>query len=234
MKSIILNKQIEISGKKCYFYADPSPEAILIQPLGKEETETLAAQVTQIKSKSKKPFVYAGFVVEDWNTELSPWEAPPVFGKTGFGKDAEETLIWIKNELIPYVHSEFPESAGKKHIIGGYSLAGLFSLWSAYVSDLFYGTAGVSPSVWFPGWLDYIQTHKYGASYVYLSLGDTENKTKNTVMRTVKDNIESQYSLLREQLSSENCLLEWNHGGHFNEPEIRTAKGFVHLLNMMR
>ena len=233
MKSNSLNLRAEISGKKCYFYADPCPKAILIQPLGEEETETLHLQLAYIKSRSPIPFVFAGFVAEDWNEALSPWKAPPVFGKAGFGNGAAETLAWIEKELIPYVDSIFPEAAGKR-IIGGYSLAGLFSLWAAYESHAFTCAAGVSPSVWFPGWVDYIQSRDICVSAVYLSLGDAESKNRNAVMRTVKENIETQYSCLCRQLSTKNCMLEWNQGGHFNEPEIRTAKGFVRLLNTMR
>ena len=224
---------MEISGKKCYIYSDPHPEAILIQPLEEEETGTLHLQLAYIKSRSPIPFVFAGFVAEDWNEALSPWKAPPVFGKAGFGNGAAETLAWIEKELIPYVVSIFPEAAGKR-IIGGYSLAGLFSLWAAYESHAFACAAGVSPSVWFPGWLAYIQSRKMCVAAVYLSLGDAECKTRNALMRTVKENIETQYSLLCKQLPPENCMLEWNQGGHFNEPEIRTAKGFVRLLNTMR
>ena len=28
-----------------------------------------------------------------------------------------------------------------------------------------------------------------------------------------------------------NCILEWNEGNHFKDPDIRTAKGFAWLLN---
>ena len=27
------------------------------------------------------------------------------------------------------------------------------------------------------------------------------------------------------------CVLEWNEGNHFKEPDLRTAKGFAWLLN---
>lgn len=43
----------------------------------------------------------------------------------------------------------------KTYYLGGYSLAGLFSLWAAYQTNLFAGIAAASPSVWFPGFLDY-------------------------------------------------------------------------------
>ena len=38
--------------------------------------------------------------VEDWNRDLSPWEAPPVLGKEEFGGRAEETLQELKETVL--------------------------------------------------------------------------------------------------------------------------------------
>ena len=61
-----------------------------------------------------------------------------------------------------------------------------------------------------------------------LSLGKKEEKTKNQVMASVGDNIRKMYELLS---GSMDIVLEWNEGGHFNEPDIRTAKAFEHILS---
>ena len=45
----------------------------------------------------------------------------------------------------------------RTYYIGGYSLAGLFSLWAAYQTDVFSGFAAASPSVWFPGFIEYMK-----------------------------------------------------------------------------
>ena len=120
--------------------------------------------------------------------------------------------------------------ADVKLCIGGYSLAGLFALWSAYETDLFDGVAAASPSVWFPGWIGHAETNAVKAGKVYLSLGDKEEKTRNPVMRTVGDNIRRQHELLQAEPACEKCILEMNQGNHFKEPDIRTAKGFAWLL----
>ena len=39
--------------------------------------------------------------VSDWDDCLSPWPAPPVFGKNVFGGHARQTLDTIVQELIP-------------------------------------------------------------------------------------------------------------------------------------
>ncbi|MFQ9395228.1 MAG: hypothetical protein ACLR2E_15725 [Lachnospiraceae bacterium] len=134
-------------------------------------------------------------------------------------------------------------------ILGGYSLAGLFSLWAACQTDVFSGIAAVSPSVWFPGWMEYALSQPIQTGRIYLSLGDKEERTKNQTMKTVGDNIRKLYqhysapdSVLscteelhhpqpEEQPSTRHfllsCTLEWNPGGHFQHPEERTAQGFA-------
>ena len=69
--------------------------------------------------------------------------------------------------------------------LGGYSLSGLFALRAAYQTDRFWGIAAVLPSVWFPGWESYMETHGVQASAVYLGLGAREEKTRNKTMAAV-------------------------------------------------
>ena len=117
-----------------------------------------------------------------------------------------------------------------KHVLlGGYSLAGLFSLWASYYTGIFQGIAAASPSVWFPKWIDYAMEHNPHAQSIYLSLGDKEEKAKSPVMAQVGNAIRRQHELLMEQ--EVNTILEWNAGNHFVDSEKRMAKGFAWLLN---
>jgi len=117
----------------------------------------------------------------------------------------------------------------KKYFIGGYSLAGLFALWAAYRTDFFEGVAAASPSIWFPGFVDYMKAGTINADKVYLSLGKREAKTRNPVMATVADCIERSFDLLRQQ--GVTSTLEWNEGNHFNDADVRTAKAFSWVLS---
>ena len=118
--------------------------------------------------------------VNNWNEELSPWNAPAVFGNEGFGSGAEATLKAVLDVLDPFDKT-------KNYYIGGYSLAGLFALWSACQTDVFAGVAAASPSIWFPGFIDYMKEHAPHTGSVYLSLGDREEKIRNPVMSTVEN-----------------------------------------------
>ena len=197
----------------------------------------LDSEVAEIRRLAGgKGFTLAAFKVDDWNADLSPWEAPPVFGNEGFAGGAEVTLKYVTDQLIPELTGgkdwpADPKSAPAIYI-GGYSLAGFFALWASYQTDLFRGAAAASPSVWFPGWIEYAESNPIKTDKVYLSLGGREEKTRNPVMRTVGDNIRKQFELLQAHKACEKCTLEMNQGNHFREPDIRTAKGFAWLLNI--
>ena len=197
---------------------------MLIQPIDEHDLEALDQEVEAIKELSDKPFSLVAFMIKDWNQKLTPWAAPPVFGKTPFGDGAEKTLEFITSKLLPEVQENIPHL-----ILGGYSLAGLFALWAGYQTDLFEGIAAASPSVWYPQWIDFASENKPLAKSVYLSLGDKEEKAKNPVMAQVGNAIRKQHELLTEQEIK--TILEWNAGNHFVDSDKRIAKGFSWLLN---
>jgi predicted alpha/beta superfamily hydrolase len=86
-----------------------------------------------------------------------------------------------------------------------------------------------SPSVWFPGFAEYMKKNEIKTNTVYLSLGNREEKTRNPIMATVGDRIREAYVLLKER--GVNCILEWNEGNHFKDADIRTARAFAWALN---
>ena len=214
-----------IDNKSCIEYITDAAKYLLIQPVDGHDIEVLDNEVAEIQDNTDKQFSLIAFKIEDWNNELSPWEAPPAFGNKSFGSGSKDTLEFIENRLIPTVKEKYNLNDDIKCILGGYSLAGLFSLWSAYKSNTFSGIAAASPSVWFNGWEEFINNNTPLSNTIYLSLGDTEEKTKNKVMSAVGDNIIKQEKLLKND--NINTILEWNKGGHFSDSDLRVAKAFA-------
>lgn len=221
------DKVVDISGKECHLYKDDNAEFLLVQPIDERELDILGQEVEIIKALTPKPFSLVAFVIKDWNQELTPWTAPPVFGKTPFGNGAADTLEFVVDQLLPALQEGRPLV-----ILGGYSLAGLFALWAAYQTDRFEGTVAASPSVWFPHWVEYATHNRPLATSIYLSLGDKEEKAKNPVMAQVGNAIRRQRELLAEQIG--NTILEMNPGNHFADSEKRTAKGFAWVMDKCR
>ena len=206
-----------------YRYGNEDAQVVLVQLVSDYELRFLQEEYDLIKEKlPERDFLLLGLRIDDWNEELSPWEAPAVFGKDDFGSGANDTL----QELIRTLKD--PVLKQKDLYLGGYSLAGLFALWAAYQTDLFKGVAAVSPSVWFPGFLDYVKGNEIRTNKIYLSLGDQEHKTRHPVMATVQDNIEALHQYYQQKGCE--CLLEYNPGNHFRDPHLRMTKGFFWLL----
>lgn len=208
-------------------YGNKESNIVLLQVTGDHELKLLENEYDMIKKTVPADFCLFCFRVEDWNKNLSPWEAPAVFGKEVFEGKAEDTLNLIIENILPAVLAGRTLDEVKLYI-GGYSLAGLFALWSTFRTDVFTGCAAVSPSVWFPGFTDYVKEHDILTDKVYLSLGDAEEKTKNAVMKTVGQSIRD----IGEHIKTKTeCVLEWNKGGHFKDTHMRMARGFTWLLD---
>ncbi|MBQ7613954.1 MAG: esterase [Butyrivibrio sp.] len=203
-----------------YEFGDKSSNIVLIQPVDEQQLDVMSFEVGEIKRLSGKDFKLAAFPVGNWNKALSPWKAPAVFGNDDFGDEAQNTL----DAILKYC-----DDSEKTYYLGGYSLAGLFSLWTAYRTGLFKGVAAVSPSMWFPGFDDYMKDNEIRCDNIYLSLGDKEEKARNPVMATVGDRIREAETLLKQQ--NVNCYLEWNESNHFKEPDVRISKGFSWVIN---
>jgi len=217
-------KECTLSDRTYFLYRDETATYLLIQPIDEHDLEVLDQEVEAIKELSDEPFSLVAFMIKDWNQELTPWGAPPVFGKTPFGDGAEKTLEFVTSHLLPEVQDIIPHI-----ILGGYSLAGLFALWAGYQTSKFEGIAAASPSVWYPQWIDFASENKPLAKSVYLSLGDKKEKAKNPMMAQVGNAIRKQHELLMEQ--EVNTIFEWNAGNHFVDSDKRMAKGFAWLLN---
>lgn len=218
-------QSFQLDGRTVTIYSTPVPQMLFLQPVDEHDAELLDSEMDAMRDCAL-PFALAAFEVKDWNRDLSPWEAPPVFGKVPFGGGAEETLRFVTDRLLPELRALLALPEDVKLCFGGYSLAGLFALWAATRADAFSGVAAASPSVWFPGWIDYVKANPIRAEKVYLSLGDREERTKNPVMATVGDRIRELYDLLQKDHT---VTLEWNPGNHFQDSEKRTAKAFLWL-----
>lgn len=218
-------EEFNVDGKNCIAYMCGKPGYLLLQPVDEHDIEALGEEMEILSAKADEGILLVAFQAENWNDELSPWAMAAVFGKEGFGGLAEETLIFAEKKLLPQVCEKYGLDETVSVILGGYSLAGLFSLWSGYQTKTFDAIAAASPSVWFEGWVQYAEGHKPLTDKIYLSLGDREEKTKNKIMKQVGDAIRTQAEVLKEQNIT--STLEWNAGGHFQDSGERTAKGFL-------
>ncbi len=223
----MVKQSLLIQNKICHIYGTLDAEYLLLQMADEHDLAGMEREAEAIRRQTAHTFLIAAVQVENWNDDLSPWPAPPVWGKQGFGGKAENMLIWLE-QVAPSIRRQYSIKEDCKVILGGCSLAGLFALWTATQTDTLYGVAAASPSVWFSSWSEYEAAHPIRAQRVYLSLGDREEYTKNQTMAAVGDNIRALHSALTRR--GKDCTLAWNAGGHFKDADLRTARAFAWVM----
>ena len=101
---------------RTYEYGNLDAQTVLIQPVDDHELPLMEKEWQEIRNLTDKDVLLIAVKVNSWNDDLSPWEAPAVFGKDGFWGRAEKML-----EIIRQLCQENSNS----YYLGGYSLAGL-------------------------------------------------------------------------------------------------------------
>ncbi len=165
-----------------------------------------------------------------WDHDMTPWYCPPLSPQdTPCTGGADDYLKLLLTEIIPAAKEKI---VGKpSHVsIAGYSLAGLFALYSMYQCDMFDRVASMSGSLWFPDFKEYVMRHEIRRmpDRVYLSLGDREAVTDNKLLKKVQDNTES----IAEHYRKLGIDVTWelNPGNHFKDAGKRSAKGIFAIL----
>lgn len=166
----------------------------------------------------------------NWDHDMAPWNSPPIFKSaqpcTG-GADAYLRLL--TEQILPATENALP-AAPRWRGIAGYSLAGLFSVYAIYRTDVFSRVGSISGSLWFPGIKEYIFSHRPNCrpDRMYFSLGDREHKTRNPVLQSVRQNTEAIQAFYREK--GIDTVFRLNPGNHHNHASERTAAGIAWLL----
>lgn len=165
-----------------------------------------------------------------WNHDMTPWPCPPLSPKdTPCTGGADDYLQLLTSKILPKA-KELIRGVPSHIGLAGYSLAGLFTLYASYNCDVFDRMASISGSLWFPGFKEYVFSHlmKKIPDRIYLSLGDTEAKTKNPTLKMVQDNTEEIFEHYKRL--GLDVAWELNPGNHFKNAALRSAKGIMAIL----
>lgn len=177
------------------------------------------------------PFTLVAISNLDWNQDMAPWDSPAAFKKgEPFTGGAGDYLRLLVEEIIPRAEKELVGPPAWRGI-AGYSLAGLFALYTIYQTDVFSRVGCMSGSLWFPGFKEYIFSHepKRWPDCIYFSLGDKEAKTRNPVLKTVQENTEEIQTFYQNK--GIDTVFQLNPGNHFVQGVERTTAGIEWLLS---
>ena len=206
--------------------ADAADAPIIFLLTGEEDGARVRDAARRLTAR---PFSLVTVPVPDWNRDLSPWAARRVFrGGEDFGGGADAFLRTLEGEIVPAVRAELQTDA--PCVLAGYSLAGLCAVYAAYRTAAFSGVISASGSLWFPGFSEFAASHAFARKpeRVYFSLGDRESRTKHPVMRLVEDNTRRLCDAFAAQ--GVETAFELNPGSHFQDAELRLAKGIAWIL----
>ncbi len=168
----------------------------------------------------------------DYEKDFSPYPHAPVFkGGHEFEGKAAYYLKTLTEKIIPKAESYLSNKPEKRGIIG-YSLAGLFSIYSLYNTDQFSLFGSVSGSLWYPDFISYLKQNKAKTKpdLIYLSLGDRESQTKNPFLSKAAIKTETAKAVLEEEGP---VFFEYNEGGHFIDFDKRIMKCLIYLADSL-
>ncbi|NLD33289.1 MAG: alpha/beta hydrolase [Clostridiales bacterium] len=166
----------------------------------------------------------------DWFRDLTPWPAPsPFAGQDSYPGEADKYMQRLSQGIVPAIEQQLGLTPAWRGLCG-YSLAGLFSLYAPYRTDLFLRVASVSGSLWYDGFVDYMQKSPLTALPVkaYFSLGDQEAAGRNPVLSRVDMLTQQAEEHLR--LLGAQTVLEMNPGNHFVDIVPRLEKALRWLI----
>ncbi len=184
-----------------------------------------------VRQSTDRDFTFLSIDGIDWNHDMSPWDVPAMFPKgESFTAGADDHLERITKEILPKImwdHDLDPEYI----MLSGYSLAGLFAIYSMYRTDMFSRIVSASGSLWFPGLMDFVKDNSPMRipDVLYLSLGDRESRTRDPTLSKVQENTE--YLAKWYSDMGIDTRFELNLGNHFMDPEGRMAKGIAYALS---
>ncbi len=167
----------------------------------------------------------------EWNNDLSPWPAEPIFKKgKNFGGKGEEYLHELEMNIIPSIEKELGIFPDERWLLG-VSLSGLFAVWAAFKTSFFTRVASVSGSFWYPGFISWLDSKQdvTALKSICISLGDKESETRNPHLKSIaSDTLKVTEILERKGIP---VSFEWNEGTHFAPVTPRLERALEAMMS---
>lgn len=228
-KNVCGKHQLCIADKRIAVYPGTAPDgAVVFLNTVAEEGDAVYQAVHQCGCPNFTLVTISGLT---WDHDMAPWDIPPIAkNDTPCTGGADEYLRLLTEEIVPRSEDLVPGPVLWRGL-AGYSLAGLFAVYSLYQTELFSRIASMSGSLWFPGFTKYVfsQEMKICPTHMYFSLGDTEYRTRNPYLKTVQENTEKMERFYAQH--GVDTVFRLNPGGHYRAAVQRTAAGISWLLN---
>lgn len=220
---------IDIAGKTIAVYPSAAPDrpVVYLNTFAEEGDEVYLA----LQKNNCPDFTLVTISGLEWNHDMAPWDIPPISkDDTPCTGGADAYLKRLTDEIVPRAEEEIPGRVLWRGL-AGYSLAGLFAVYSVYQTELFQRAASMSGSLWFPGFMEFVFSHemKGRPECLFFSLGDKECRTRNPYLKSVQENTEKVEEYYRQK--GFDTVFQLNPGNHYKNAAQRTASGIAWLLS---
>lgn len=208
-----------IAGKECIVYLPinyhiEEKSYPVVYMHGDDSTLSLLENADYLSDLN---IIIISIIADNRLAQLTPWPAKSLHPKfPDFGGEGEGFLTWIETELKPEIDENYrtlpmPESTG----ITGYSLGGLFAVYSSFKTKCFGCVGSMSGSFWYPDFLPFVTGNKVQNKHTkfYLSSGDSEGKGHNDIKKASVLFTSEIHGLLESKVRSK-IVLKWHEGGH--------------------
>ena len=218
------------------FYPDTAVEekplpVVFLHSFEREGNRVIKAY--QDLEEAHQAMILVSIDITDWDKDMSPWPHPAIYKKEPlFPGGADDYLKDLVEGIVPETLERIRKAGFQPayQVIAGYSLAGLFALYSLYQTNIFSRCVSASGSMWYTDMISYVKEHTFPGKVdrIYFSLGDKEKETRNIYMKEV-ENATLKIKDYIHDLGIQTTFVS-NPGNHFKDPEFRVAKGIAWIL----
>lgn len=214
IKALIAGRNVEILLPKAYDESQAAYPTVYLL-----DGDALFPFLDQLSiEQTSFDFILVGIPASDRISEYTPWPAKALNKRfLDFGGGGSEHLVFLQNQIMPRIQEMFHcDSNPESNAIMGYSLGGLLSVYSLFVTEKFGHISSISGSFWYNGWTQFIEkTYLVNPSAdIYISSGRNEGGRAQDIKKNAARATEQTFRFLENALPSNNVYLEWNSYGH--------------------
>ena len=181
-------------------------------------------------------FIWIGIYSENRIHEYTPWPAPALASKfDDFGGQGNEYIEFVASGIKPYIDMNYNTKSDTKNTwIMGYSLGGLISVYSVYITNVFGKISSICGSFWYKDIVSWISENDVlnKDCQLYIHYGRKEGQGKKTAQQNAVMCAERVIEIFRDKQGSIGALyISSDDGGHHQYMEQRYMNAIYWLAN---